>query len=111
MKKITIAAVLMLAFGIAFTSCNETKKTEAQEEVQKEVVESDEKNAEATEHDHSSEMAMATYQCPMKCEGDKTYDKQGSCPKCNMDLKKVEVEESNDSEKTEEPKEEKQEDQ
>lgn len=29
------------------------------------------------------------YQCPMKCEGDKTYDKAGKCPECNMDLKVV----------------------
>lgn len=29
------------------------------------------------------------YQCPMKCEGDKTYNKTGKCPKCNMDLKVV----------------------
>ena len=29
------------------------------------------------------------YQCPMKCEGDKTYDKAGKCPKCNMNLKAV----------------------
>ena len=28
-----------------------------------------------------------TYACPMKCEGDKTYSKEGSCPKCKMDLK------------------------
>jgi Cu2+-exporting ATPase len=27
-----------------------------------------------------------TYQCPMKCEGDKTYTKPGKCPKCSMDL-------------------------
>ena len=27
------------------------------------------------------------YQCPMKCEGDKTYDKAGKCPKCGMNLK------------------------
>lgn len=32
----------------------------------------------------------ATYACPMKCEGEKTYDKPGSCPICKMDLKKVE---------------------
>jgi len=25
--------------------------------------------------------------CPMKCEGEKTYDKAGQCPKCGMDLK------------------------
>ncbi|MBI1827261.1 MAG: hypothetical protein HY287_03665 [Planctomycetes bacterium] len=27
------------------------------------------------------------YQCPMKCEGEKTYDKPGKCPKCGMELK------------------------
>jgi heavy metal translocating P-type ATPase len=26
------------------------------------------------------------YYCPMKCEGDKTYDKPGDCPVCNMHL-------------------------
>lgn len=29
------------------------------------------------------------YQCPMKCEGDKTYDKPGKCPKCGMDVQDV----------------------
>jgi hypothetical protein len=28
-----------------------------------------------------------TFACPMKCEGDKTYAKEGKCPKCNMNLK------------------------
>ena len=37
-----------------------------------------------TKHEHD----MA-YQCPMKCEGNKTYDKAGKCPKCNMNLKAV----------------------
>ncbi|GAB55494.1 cation-transporting ATPase pacS [Glaciecola punicea ACAM 611] len=27
-----------------------------------------------------------TFYCPMHCEGDKTYDKQGDCPVCGMDL-------------------------
>lgn len=31
----------------------------------------------------------AMYQCPMKCEGEKTYDKQGKCPKCGMALTEV----------------------
>ena len=26
------------------------------------------------------------YYCPMRCEGDKTYDKAGDCPVCGMDL-------------------------
>ncbi len=34
--------------------------------------------------------SAVAYQCPMKCEGDKTYDKPGKCPKCGMELKKVE---------------------
>jgi len=28
----------------------------------------------------------------MKCEGEKTYDKAGECPKCGMDLVVVEKE-------------------
>ncbi len=34
--------------------------------------------------------APKTYQCPMKCEGDTTYDKPGKCPKCGMDIQDVE---------------------
>ncbi len=30
------------------------------------------------------------YYCPMRCEGDKTYDKPGDCPVCGMHLNKVE---------------------
>ena len=33
------------------------------------------------------ETAKMTFACPMKCEGDKTYEKEGQCPKCNMNLK------------------------
>jgi acetolactate decarboxylase len=29
------------------------------------------------------------YQCPMKCEDDKTYDTMGKCPVCEMDLEKI----------------------
>ena len=29
------------------------------------------------------------YFCPMKCEGEKTYDKPGNCPVCNMKLEKA----------------------
>lgn len=44
-----------------------------------------------TESTATEEIASAKYQCPMKCEGDKTYDKPGQCPVCNMDLKKLEA--------------------
>ncbi len=29
------------------------------------------------------------YACPMKCEGNQTYDKPGKCPKCGMNLVEV----------------------
>lgn len=41
-----------------------------------------------------SKPVTAIYQCPMKCEGDKTYDKAGKCPKCNMNLAKVQAKNS-----------------
>lgn len=31
----------------------------------------------------------STYQCPMECEGDKTYNKPGICPVCEMDLEEI----------------------
>ena len=34
-----------------------------------------------------ADTAAMVYKCPMKCEGDKTYDKPGKCPKCGMNLK------------------------
>jgi len=36
----------------------------------------------------SKKTGEISYACPMQCEGEKTYNKPGSCPKCNMDLKK-----------------------
>lgn len=34
----------------------------------------------------TSASGSGIYYCPMHCEGDKTYDKPGSCPVCGMDL-------------------------
>ena len=34
--------------------------------------------------------APKEYECPMKCEGDKTYDKPIKCPECGMKLQDVE---------------------
>lgn len=38
---------------------------------------------ESHNHDH------VEYQCPMDCEEGKTYDKEGNCPVCGMELKEV----------------------
>ncbi|PHS68305.1 MAG: hypothetical protein COB12_00175 [Flavobacterium sp.] len=90
MKKLilSIAVVAMIVFTV--TSCKSDAKKDAKEvttEVEKEVKEVKE---EVDKTMHEGEMAMAMYQCPMKCEEDKMYDKEGKCPKCNMDLKKME---------------------
>ena len=40
-------------------------------------------------HQMSNPESKIVYQCPMKCEGDKTYNVPGNCPVCNMHLEKV----------------------
>lgn len=37
-------------------------------------------------HEHAGKQ----YACPMDCENGKTYDADGTCPVCKMDLKAVE---------------------
>lgn len=39
--------------------------------------------------------APLIYQCPMKCEGDKTYSNPGKCPDCGMFLVPVNEESHN----------------
>lgn len=46
---------------------------------------SSEQSSESTE-----QVVETKYYCPMKCEGDKTYSEEGSCPVCGMDLVEVE---------------------
>ena len=72
MKKV-ILSIVVLAVLVATSCKTETKKD-------KEPVKTEAKK----------EMAMEVYQCPMDCEKGKTYEEQGSCPVCKMDLKKVE---------------------
>ena len=40
-------------------------------------------------HEVNSVNSGKGYQCPMKCEGDKTYTAPGNCPVCNMHLASV----------------------
>ncbi len=63
MKYMKLLLTLLL-FCISFTSC---KNNESQAENNKEAV----------------------YQCPMKCEGEKTFASTGSCSVCKMDLKPI----------------------
>lgn len=36
--------------------------------------------------DTSKDQQEARYQCPMNCEGNKTYNQPGECPVCKMQL-------------------------
>ena len=57
-----------------------------------------------THQDHAAEKADLAmnyyYQCPMDCEDGKTYEEEGSCPVCKMDLKKMDKEHSEDHDKS-----------
>ena len=119
MKKITVALALFLMVGLVFTSCENTTKgvkkdakemgkeinkdaKKVSKEVKKdakvvgdEVKKDAKKVGEAVDKgvDKTKDaLAMNDYQCPMKCEGDKVYHEAGKCPKCKMDLKKIDSE-------------------
>ena len=52
-------------------------------------------HSDANEHRHhhahnEDHQTVTRYQCPMKCEGEKTYEKPGDCPVCNMHLAPLE---------------------
>jgi len=40
-------------------------------------------------NNESNKDEIGVYQCPMKCEGEKTFDISGSCSVCKMDLKSI----------------------
>ncbi|MEN8121558.1 MAG: heavy metal-binding domain-containing protein [Bacteroidota bacterium] len=99
MKKSFLTLMYTAAFAItAFfvVSCDNSQNDEATDEVQTEVTDnvvSDQPNVENAKshegHDHDA-VAEVAYQCPMKCEGDKTYKEEGKCPECEMPLEKLE---------------------
>ena len=86
MKK--VIGILTVALLSVTISCKDNK---VQEEG---TMHNNEMQTESHEgHDHSKMEETATmYYCPMKCEGEKTYDNAGECPKCGMDLVVVEKE-------------------
>lgn len=86
-----ITAFLCLSIAVVATSCENAKKETAVEK--KEAAEHEGHDHEGEAHKQGDSDAMAAvYQCPMQCEGDKTYDEKGSCPVCKMDIKEIELE-------------------
>ena len=80
MKKRLFTLAIIFIFGILITSC----KTSAKKEHSK---------VQEKEHLHAEKIK---YQCPMKCEEEKTYEKKGTCPVCKMKLRKK-VEQQHDA--------------
>jgi hypothetical protein len=77
MKKLILVSVIIFgAFG-TFAQHEHSKSKQ---------VKKAEKSEKAVKYDKKE-----AYQCPMKCEGEKTYSKKGKCPACTMDLKLVVV--------------------
>lgn len=89
MKKqiLTIGAAILFTLGSAtFIGCGTEEHHDGDHH---EHVEGEGHHEHAEEHEHA-EGEHVHYQCPMKCEGDKMYEEEGSCPECGMDLKEVE---------------------
>ncbi len=66
MKKVLIVLSILISTSIILTSCGNDVKEES----------------------------SVLYECPMHCEGEKTYNEAGSCPVCKMDLTPIKTEES-----------------
>jgi hypothetical protein len=93
MRKLTITAVLLFSLGMFLTSCGGGKKEKSEDVDKTEAHEEHAEHSDDDVHDHSEDMATAVYQCPMKCEDEKTYPEPGTCPECKMKLKEVKSEE------------------
>lgn len=94
MKKYILSATVAFAMVFA-TSCG--SETEATEDVMPAQTPTEmPAETEATHenhegHNHGEEAQAGAFYCPMQCEGEKTYEAEGKCPVCGMDLVKKEA--------------------
>jgi hypothetical protein len=85
MKTTNMFKTGLMAFAlIAFSACGSSS-----EEVTTEKGTAPQEHMHSDSTDHMHEEHAGVYQCPMKCEGDKTYAEAGQCPVCKMNLKEV----------------------
>ncbi len=68
MKTTTILACALM---LCISACGGDKQEQQNEQTQQEM---------------RNDAQQASFYCPMKCEGEKTYAEAGSCPTCGMDL-------------------------
>lgn len=64
-------AMLAFALMLLVTACGGDKQEQQKDAGQQEMKQGEQ---------------AASFYCPMKCEGEKTYTEMGSCPVCGMDL-------------------------
>lgn len=88
MKKQLISFFFTLVVLVFITSCGNKNNAQHSEHSASEQT--------GVDTTSTSQQVAAVYQCPMKCEGEKTYDKPGKCPKCSMDLKEKNGHEGHD---------------
>ncbi len=82
MQKQIISLLFTLVVIVVIASCGNKTSTQQAEQVSTEKT--------AVDTTGAGQLVAAAYQCPMKCEGEKTYNAAGKCPKCGMDLKQLE---------------------
>lgn len=84
MKRIIL--MVAVVFAIVVTSCKNDHKHGPDTHEHEENTE-----VKADNDSDKKDIVMAdAYKCPMDCEKGKTYEAEGKCPTCKMDLKKVE---------------------
>jgi Cu2+-exporting ATPase len=72
--KATLIPILFLMFLVS--ACGSDKQEQQQEPAKQEM---------------QQDAQKASFYCPMKCEGEKTYAEAGTCPTCGMDLVAVDT--------------------
>tara|TARA_R110000868_G_scaffold4211_2_gene26408 strand:+ start:7705 stop:8247 length:543 start_codon:yes stop_codon:yes gene_type:complete len=75
LKTLILPLALFIATSISLSACKDKKS---------ETLPTDD-----------TEVAIATYKCPMNCEDGKTYTEAGTCPVCKMNLMAVDQESKN----------------
>jgi transcription initiation factor IIE alpha subunit len=99
MKKtvLTVGIAMLFVVGSAtFIGCGNAENHDGDAHEHAEGEEHEDMDMSETEHaedemeNHEEMASSGSYYCTMKCEGDKTYDEAGECPKCGMDLTEVE---------------------
>ena len=85
--KYVLTAITIGLLSVSSLNAQETKQNKAKHD------QTDKKHMDKGD----KEMSQVAYSCSMKCEGEKTYGKVGNCPKCGMNLTKMEMDDDKEA--------------